>query len=334
MRYFALTLLLAFAAYRYWPSSTSTSAPLCAEKPEMDIPANTLIVSKDAGASWQLATGALPEDLKVMDFWAIDGELYLGSEHSRVFHSGKPGVEPWQQLQLETAFSDSFVSGMFTGKSVNYATIASLGLFRQMPGTRQWESMNLSLPDKMIQSVTEASDGAILVATSSGIYRTADGGRSWEHPVYGWTSNLINAGEMLLASGNRGIIRSNDQGKTWEVILADEGTAYQLHQMEGGIAALRLDRPDGNLSAPLYFSTDGGNTWERREPILMMGRMFGLQSVGKYLFCTHSDGISRSEDGGKSWELVLPVNLEDEQMLIRLVVSGSTVYGIKLRAGC
>lgn len=335
MRYFAFALLLAFAAYRYLPVQAPKSAPAPACQASLDVPANTLVISTDAGANWEQLPNAMPEGLNVLNLWSIDGDVYLGTERSQVFRSSNPGKSPWEPLQLSESFGDNIVTNIFSGRQGRYATVSLMGLYRQLPGTGLWESLNLTLPDKMISAVSETTDGAILVAASSGVYRSVNGGQSWEHPyVSDYTSNLIVTADMVLSSSGRGIIRSKDQGKTWENVLVDEGSTYQLKEVPGGIAALRLDGRDGNFDTPLFFTADGGKTWERREAGLMMGRKFGLESVGNYLFCSHGDGISRSADGGKSWELVLPASLEDEQMYIRLVVSGNTVYGIKLRSGC
>jgi photosystem II stability/assembly factor-like uncharacterized protein len=335
MRYFAFALLLALAAYRYLPTQAPKPTPAPACQPAMEVPANTMVVSTDAGSNWEALPNVTPEGLNVLNLWSVDGDIFLGTDKSRVFHSEHPGTSPWEPLQLSESFGGNHVTDLFSGRQGRYATVALMGLYRQLPGTGLWESLNLTLPDKMISSVSETVDGAILVAASSGIYRSADGGQTWEHPyVSDYTSNLIVTENMVLASGGRGIIRSKDQGKTWEEIMIDEGSTYQLRITEGGIVALRLDGRDGNIDTPLFFTADGGKTWERRETGLMMGRKYGLECMGKYLFCSHSDGISRSADGGLSWELVLPAQLENEQMYIRLVVSGNTVYGIKLRAGC
>ncbi|HLP92486.1 MAG TPA: hypothetical protein VK168_00535 [Saprospiraceae bacterium] len=335
MRYFAFALLLAFAAYRYLPSQAPKSTPAPACQASLDVPANTLVISTDAGANWEQLPNAMPEGLNVLNLWSIDGDIFLGTDRSRVFHSNKPGKSPWEPLQLSESFGNNNVTNLFSGRQGRYATVSLMGLYRQLPGTGLWESLNLTLPDKMISGVSETADGAILVSASSGIYRSTDGGQTWDHPyVSDYTSNLIVTETMVLASGGRGIIRSKDQGKTWENVLVDEGSTYQLKEVNGGIAALRLDGREANFDPSLFFTADGGKTWERREAGLMMGRKYGLESAGNYLFCSHADGISRSADGGKSWELVLPAQLEEENMYIQVVVVGNTIYGIKLRAGC
>ena len=125
----------------------------------------------------------------------------------------------------------------------------------------------------------------------------------------------------------RGIFRTTDGGKTWQKVLyKDENTggidvAFDPDNPNILFAALwqvrrlpwRLD--SGGPGSGLYRSTDGGNTWKRLEgqglPEGPYGRIgvavAGSASDRVYALIEAKDGgLYRSDDNGDKWELVNP----------------------------
>ncbi len=124
----------------------------------------------------------------------------------------------------------------------------------------------------------------------------------------------------------RGIFRTTDGGKTWEKVLyKDENTggvdvAFDPHNPNIIFGALWQARrtswsmDDGGPGSGLYRSTDGGTTWKRLEehglpkgPYGKIGIAVGANSDRVYaLIEAHNPdgGLYRSDDGGETWQLV------------------------------
>jgi photosystem II stability/assembly factor-like uncharacterized protein len=124
----------------------------------------------------------------------------------------------------------------------------------------------------------------------------------------------------------RGIFRTTDGGKTWEKVLyKDENTggidvAFDPHNPNILYGALWQARrtswsmADGGPGSGLYRSSDGGTTWKRLEehglpkgPYGKIGVAVAANSDRVYaLIEAHNPdgGLYRSDDGGESWELV------------------------------
>ena len=124
----------------------------------------------------------------------------------------------------------------------------------------------------------------------------------------------------------RGIFRTTDGGKTWEKVLyKDENTggidvAFDPHNPSILFAALWQARrsawslDDGGPGSGLYRSGDGGTTWKRIEehglpkgPYGRIGVAVASNSERVYaLIEAHNPdgGLYRSDDGGESWQLV------------------------------
>ncbi|HEX2599649.1 MAG TPA: hypothetical protein VHL05_12790, partial [Terriglobales bacterium] len=124
----------------------------------------------------------------------------------------------------------------------------------------------------------------------------------------------------------RGIFRTTDGGKTWEkVLFKDEKTGaidvvFDPHNPNVLFAALyqvqrtpwRLE--GGGPGSGLYRSTDGGTSWKRLDgkglPKTIMGRIgvsvSGADSNRVYALIEAKDasGLYRSEDAGDTWSLV------------------------------
>ena len=126
----------------------------------------------------------------------------------------------------------------------------------------------------------------------------------------------------------RGIFRTTDGGKSWEKVLyKDENTggidvAFDPHNPNIIFAALWQARrtswsmSSGGPGSGLYRSNDGGTTWKRLEehglpkgPYGRIGIAVGANSDRVYaLIEAHNPdgGLYRSDDGGDSWDFVNP----------------------------
>jgi photosystem II stability/assembly factor-like uncharacterized protein len=76
----------------------------------------------------------------------------------------------------------------------------------------------------------------------------------------------------------------------------------------------------------IRISLDSGKTWkaidEGLPPALYI---LSIKQIGKYFVFSHPDGIFRSSDMGKTWQLLLP---SPGSKIFKLSVSGIVIYGI------
>jgi photosystem II stability/assembly factor-like uncharacterized protein len=190
--------------------------------------------------------------------------------------------------------------------------------------------------DALLVSASDPS--AVLLGTQHGLFRSADGGRSWTvaglhgDPV----TSLSRAGKTILAAGPRLLAASTDGGRTWGR-LQPRGLPNDV------IDALGANRSTIDVvlrGAGLYRSTDGGRTFAPvsvavgpaiRALALTSTRLIaGDVTSGVYVSPNGRDwlhtangmimalaagaddrvlaaswGIARSSDGGRRWRIAL-----------------------------
>lgn len=177
------------------------------------------------------------------------------------------------------------------------------------------------------------------VAWGDGVYRSRDGGRSWEQmglersehigkilvdPRDGNVVFVAAEGPLWAPGGDRGIYKTIDGGESWTLVLTiDENT---------GVTDMELDpeNPDvmyaatfqrrrhiwgylaGGPGSGIYKSTDGGESWREVEVGLPKGDMgkIGLAVTPADPMLVYAtieagdgeQGFYRSRDKGESWE--------------------------------
>jgi photosystem II stability/assembly factor-like uncharacterized protein len=177
------------------------------------------------------------------------------------------------------------------------------------------------------------------VSYGDGVYRSVDGGKSWENlglkksehvgrvvvdPRDSKVVYVAAEGPLWGPGGDRGLYKSIDGGKTWKAVLTiSENTGVVDVQLDPSnpdvvyAAAYQRRRHvftliDGGPESAIYKSTDAGTTWNKLKsglPSVDMGRI-GLavspaDSNVVYASIEAADGkggIFRSQDKGATWE--------------------------------
>ncbi|MEM6706931.1 MAG: hypothetical protein AAF690_29765 [Acidobacteriota bacterium] len=179
------------------------------------------------------------------------------------------------------------------------------------------------------------------VSVGRGLYRTHDGGQTWDllgleeterihrillHPRDPETLWVCAMGKAWGANEERGVFRTRDGGATWQKVLyVDENTGcadlvVDPSNPETLMAAMWQYRRfphffrSGGPSSGLFRSTDGGSSWQRAQemdgmPKGDLGRI-GLAfapsdpSIAYALVEAQQNALLRSEDGGRTWRTV------------------------------
>ncbi|RMF83647.1 MAG: glycosyl hydrolase, partial [Planctomycetota bacterium] len=177
------------------------------------------------------------------------------------------------------------------------------------------------------------------VGYGDGVYRSRDGGKTWENlglkesehigriaisPKNSKVVYVAAQGPLWSPGGDRGLYKSTDGGATWEKILGggeytgvnevlldprDPNVVFaSTHQRFRNVAALI----DGGPESGIHKSTDGGATWRKltkglpEEDMGKIGLAISPQQPD-VMYATielahRKGGFYRSEDGGESWK--------------------------------
>ena len=233
-----------------------------------------------------------------------------------------------------------------------YVAVGSGGLWKTLNAGTSWTPVFDDQPSYSIGAVAvDPSDPDVVwvgtgenvsgrhVAWGDGVYRSLDGGKSWqrmgledsEHigkvlvdPRDGDIVFAAAEGPLWSAGGQRGLYKSEDRGVTWRAVLqVDDDT---------GVTDVEFDPSDpdvmyaatyerrrsvwallaGGPGSGMHKSTDGGETWRRLHRGLPKGDMgkIGLTVSGaapNVVYATieaapDEAGFYRSIDRGESWE--------------------------------
>jgi hypothetical protein len=133
-----------------------------------------------------------------------------------------------------------------------------------------------------------------------------------------------------VATNGKGIIRSIDGGENWELVISEGGVGIDVERIKGGFAAITYS--SASNSRRVRTSYDGGKTWQPIDAGLPASlSIASMIEVGENFFCGHPEGIFKSSNKGKTWELLLP---SVDNKVFNLSVSGNVIYAIPRSGGC
>ena len=285
-----------------------------------------IIRTDDGGRNWGHANPGLL-DLTVLALafsprFIQDGTGFAATAAG--LYRTRNGGKAWRQVELpidDPAVQCLGISPNFARDKTVYAGTEANGLFRSDDSGATWEQVE-ALGERSVAALAFSAAGTLVAAaTSEGIAVSTDEGATWQIGAQdlGFALSLAcvsgDEGDVLVAGlVGQGIARSVDGGQTWA--LANEGLRatptltivlspdFERDQM---IVAAGLD--DG-----VTISRDGGVTWAAANEGLGETTVYSVALSPEYaadqtMFAATGGGVSRSRDGGASWQPVEGHNL-------------------------
>lgn len=189
--------------------------------------------------------------------------------------------------------------GTGEGNVRNSASVGN-GIYRSLDGGTSWEHLGLDKTERIYRVLTHPSDPDLAYACAlgqewgenpeRGVFRTRDGGKSWQKVLY--VDERTGCGELVMDPGNPNkLLASMWQFRRWPYFFKS-----------------------GGPGSGLYVTHDGGDSWSRQQeedglPAGELGRI-GLAfsrsnpEIVYALVEAETSALLRSENGGKSWKSV------------------------------
>ena len=219
-----------------------------------------------------------------------------------------------------------------------YLSVSPAMLHRSTDGGRTWEACESvrripgydawtfppppHIPHVRSIAADPQEPGAVFIGVEEGgVYRSADGGRSWQGLNEGlnWDIHTVvppRQGSRVFATTGYGFHRSDDAGGTWRLMLEGLDRAYTVPliasvESEDVLYTVAAATPPGRwgtnatANAALYRSTDAGDHWHQLQEGLpprfdAMVRSI-VQGEDGTLFTAAEGAIYASADGGDTW---------------------------------
>jgi len=235
--------------------------------------------------------------------------IYAGSASGGIFKSIDGGIH-WAPIfddqpvssvsALAVAPSDSNVVWAGTGETFIRNDISvGIGVFKSTDSGKSWAHMGLPDSGRIPRIVIDPRNPDVVFVAAmghchgpqkdKGIYRTRDGGQTWEHVLY--IDEFTGCSDLIMDPNNP------------RILLAGMWPFQMTH----------WSRNSGlNNNGGLFLSKDGGSTWRK----LMVGlprpptgkiavAMSAADSNRMYALIESLEGtLWRSDNGGESWRLM------------------------------
>lgn len=259
-------------------------------------------------------------------FHVVPGLLLGGGPQGQLLYSTDEGATWYQgrapQLH-EALISCIAVSPTFRRDAVVLAGTDGAGVVRSTNSGTDWHLTNFGLQDLHVVALATAPGEDQLgvsyhrvgrwpafAATTTGLYRSPNGGRAWQPVDLGPTDVTVQAlavsptfvqdGIVFAGTEAHGIFRSSDRGETWSALglgldRPSAINAFWLHPDFAETSICLIGTADGYV----LRSDDGGVHWD----VVHTGDAAVLTLGGRTTIYAglYDEGVLRSDDLGASW---------------------------------
>ncbi len=292
--------------------------------------------SDDLGATWVRPNSLSGLYLEV----AVRGFASHASDARTLLAATSHGLMRWDEydsLWSKTTFPGKDVWAVAQSEKtpdVIYAGTCPASVYRSQDRGKSWEMCKLpdlaqfsdinKGPTRVTQILFDPIDDKTIWITVEigGIYRSTDGGETWDllsqgllsADIHGILATRDAAGKrLMMATTNRGLHYSRDRGDTWEFVQLDSPWQYTrgIQLRADGFKRIFLtngDWPPGSTGR-LLVSDDVGKSWQERVlPADLNSTVWclGMNALNPQLIyvVTGLGQLFISEDGGDTWRKI------------------------------
>ena len=266
-----------------------------------------------------------PEGGQVISLAASNaGEVLLGTADGHVFASADSG-QHWQLRGHVGLRWDAVVQAMIPDAAVPRRVFAAVwyqdpmaggGVFFSEDEGRTWHQRGLQ--GEAVRALSQwARDSNVLVAgTKTGVFRSKDGGASWERISPEGDAELRNLDSIAIDPRDANAVyagtfhlpwKTTDGGKNWKAIA--EGMIDDSDVMSLAIDRTNPERILASACSGIYRSESGGARWTKLAGIPYASRR--TQQIAQdprnpaRWFAATTEGLWQSPDGGETWDRIL-----------------------------
>jgi len=223
-----------------------------------------VLISKDAGATWNLAPGEIDRRAVGTTFFdpVRPHRAYtLANCRPAVFTDGA-----WHPLPLAAPKLTCTMTITEEGRLVAFYFDAAqrLGVVASDDGGETW--VTYSGPGDVFFRIAATAGDVMVASGGRGLWRSTDGGATWRAASRGITGFVMGDiavaadGAVFASPGGEGVFRSRDAGRSWQRLVQG------LHADAQGTPALAVDPRDPAVvwagGVELHRSRDAGRTWQ------------------------------------------------------------------------
>jgi photosystem II stability/assembly factor-like uncharacterized protein len=243
----------------------------------------TLLRSDDSGASWSSIRTGLLDDIQLVRAVSADSVVFASSCALRRTDDGGSTVKRLIWGGSDEACPVKIRSFYFPNATTGYLLLRNGDVYQTADGGESWNKQH-AVPQSVSAGgntdvgdiwFTSPSNGVATIGTH--IYRTTDGANSWAPVLNGNQNyhgfNFVDTDHGFVVGGGGAVLTTIDAGATWLPATAGGGATASTGGSSGELSS--IDCADVNTCVAT---------------------------------ATNGDGITRTEDGGTTWQSVSPTS--------------------------
>ena len=256
--------------------------------------------STNKGDNWNPSNEGLSRSDVQSIATKLNGDLFAGTAEGGIYRSTDQGQD-W--VSINSGIGVMNVTAVVVDKAniVFAGTMGAAGIYRSAENGDQWYRSNTGLADSNVIAMAIDSTGTMFASTQSGLFKSSDGGSSWQLANSGLTSEVFALG--FGASGNQyaatgsGVYCSRNSGESWSACSKGlpNDAVISISSSENKLFA-------GTDNSGIYCSTDSGANWSASNTGLLAKSIqsISVNSINN-IFIGSKDGIFFSPDSGFTW---------------------------------